>query len=152
MKFDKKLIKAGIPFLITAIAAGGIGFFIGTSSNTNPSTPSRGQFGGGFGQMGGTRQVNSGGTRGNIMPQSEGMTMGTILSIDDKGITLDVKPNGSRIIFITSGTKILKSIEGTQSDLKEGSLVTITGTPNSDGSITAKSVQIRPEGTLQQPK
>lgn len=149
MKFDKKLIKAGIPFLITAIAAGGIGFYIGTPSS---QTPSRGQFGSGTGQIVGGARQNLAGIRGNIMPQSEGMTMGTILSVDDKGITLDVKPNGSRIIFITSETKILKSTEGTQSDLKEGSSVTITGTPNSDGSITAKSVQIRPEGTLQQPK
>ena len=147
MKFDKKLMKASIPFIAITIIAGGIGFYGGTKY----SSSSKDQFGN-FpnGMQQGIRQVGSIGTKsGNIMPKNEGLTMGTIISKDDKSITLDVKPNGSRIVFFSGTTKISKSAEGTVTDLTEGTSVMITGTPNSDGSITAQSIQVRPT-TVQQ--
>ena len=79
-----------------------------------------------------------------------GFATGEIISKDDKSITLKIRDGGSKIIFVSSGTSVTKSVSGKIEDLKIGENIMVQGQNNSDGSITAESLQIRPATTTQQ--
>lgn len=74
-----------------------------------------------------------------------GLTSGEIISKDDKGITIKLQNGGSKIIFLGTTTTVAKTATGSVTDLTVGTQVFVTGTTNTDGSITAQSVQIRPQ-------
>jgi len=72
-----------------------------------------------------------------------GFTTGEILSKDDSSITIKLPDGGSRIVFISTSTQISKMASSSVGDLAVRDSVSVTGSINSDGSITAQSVQIR---------
>jgi len=78
-----------------------------------------------------------------------GATGGEILSKDDTSITLKLQDGGSKIILYSDATKITKSTDGILGDLKNGENIIVTGSTNSDGSVTAQTIQIRPEISIQ---
>jgi len=96
--------------------------------------------GGGFPGMGGFRR--NGGTGGG----AGGFVTGDIVAKDAQSITVKLPDGSTKIVFYSDSTTISRSAPGSAADLNTGTGVTVTGTPNSDGSVTAQRIQIRPAG------
>jgi len=138
----KNMNNKKIGFVIGGIVVLGIVFYGGLAygkSHATTSTPVAGQFGG-AGSFRGAR-----GGAGGAGAAAGGFIAGQIVSKDATSITVSIISGGSKIIFFDSGTKISKTVAGTSGDLTAGTNVMITGATNSDGSVNATSVQIRPD-------
>lgn len=73
-----------------------------------------------------------------------GLANGEIISKDDKSVTIKLRDGGSKIILFSDSTKVTKNAEGTKNDLKVGENLMVSGDSNSDGSVTAKTIQLMP--------
>lgn len=71
------------------------------------------------------------------------MTNGEIISQDDKSVTVKTQDGSSKVIYFSDSTKITKSTTGSTSDLKSGAQVIVSGSSNTDNSVTATDIQIR---------
>ncbi len=128
--------------LITAlacVAVGGASFYGGmlygkAGSPQGGDRGGRGQFAGGpGGRQGGFARGANGGFVG-----------GTVISKDDKSLTVEQRNNGSKIVFFTDKTQTMRSVTGTLDDVAVGATIMVQGSANPDGSVTAESIQIRP--------
>lgn len=72
-----------------------------------------------------------------------GFSGGEVISKDDKSITIKLQDGGSRIIFYSDTTEVSKSEKGSINDVSSGAQITVQGSQNSDGSITAQTIQLR---------
>jgi hypothetical protein len=82
--------------------------------------------------------------RGGTRPAG-GLNTGTVVSLDAKSITIKLLNGSTKVVYFTSATKVDKSVVGSSSDLKVGQNIITTGASNSDGSVSATTIQIRPE-------
>lgn len=75
---------------------------------------------------------------------------GEIISSDSKSITVKLQDGSSKIVLLTDKTTVSKSAEANVADLKTGEKVAAFGQENSDGSVTAQSIQLNPilRGTI----
>ena len=72
-----------------------------------------------------------------------GAASGEVVSMDTTSLTLKLRDGGSRIVFLGSSTPIMKTTEGALSDITVGSAIIAGGELNPDGSINARSLEIR---------
>ena len=119
--------------LVVALLAGGAGFFGGMKYQES-KMPSRTDFQARMGMRQDTPGVHS--------PAGPEMIRGEIIGQDEESITVKLADESSKIILITKNSAINKTEEGGVDDLSEGVEVMIFGQENSDGSITAQSIQI----------
>ena len=89
----------------------------------------------------GTNGQRNGGLRG-----FGGGTIGQVLSKDANSITVKLPDGSTKIVFFSGTTTIDKTAQGTSTDLKTGETVAVNGSANSDGSITAQRITVRPAG------
>lgn len=137
------MTKKVLPIIIAVVVIG-VGAFYGgmkyaeSKSPTNSSLPS-----GNFQNRGAAN--GAGGMRaGNGQTAGMNAVNGEIISKDDKSVTLKLRDGGSQIVFLSNTTEITKSAAGSLSDLEVGQNVFIGGKKNSDGSVTANTIQLRP--------
>jgi hypothetical protein len=135
-----------IIIIIIAVLIGGGAFYGGMQYGVNKTKAtqiaSRGNFSGGAngGQRGGQGGQNGQRTSGG----AGGFISGDIISKDDKSITVKSQEGSSKIIFFSDSTTIGKAVPGSASDLLTGQQVVVNGKANSDGTISAQNIQIRP--------
>ena len=138
---NTKIIAGVVGVIIIAGAA-----FYGGMTYANSQVPARGQFGNG--QFTGNGQIPGGPGGGARAGVNGGFTAGEIIAKDKTSITIKTQDGSTKIVLVGSSAQIMKSAAGSVEDLATGVQVTVMGTTNSDGSVTAESVQIRPAGSV----
>jgi hypothetical protein len=102
----------------------------------------------GQGQMpNGTFNRSTGGAQ--MAARNGGGVMGEILSKDATTVTVKLPTGGSKIVFTSASTTVFKTAAGSLNDLEIGQTISVQGSTNSDGSVTAQSIQLRPTITPQ---
>lgn len=129
--------------VVVAVVAGGLGFFGGSQYAKSSAQSALSQR---FSQFsaGGMLGRRGGGGQGG------GFVTGEVLSKDANSITIKLRSNsptgqtGSKIVLTPGSTAVTKSVDGSLADVVVGDQVTVIGSTNTDGSVTAQSIQIRP--------
>lgn len=71
-------------------------------------------------------------------------SLGEIINIDDKSITVKLADGSSKIVLLSESTIINQSVKATISDLKVGTKVSVSGDTNTDGSVVGRNIEIDP--------
>ncbi len=116
----------------------GAGAFYGGMRYQQSQTPQRGNF-----SMGNTLVGQRPGVAGNLRGASGGVVTGEIIAKDDESITIKMGDGGSKIVFYSTSTQLQAMASTTPDNLVVGKQVVASGTANSDGSVVAKSIQLR---------
>ncbi len=86
--------------------------------------------------------TRTGGMRGGA--NGGGFLSGTVAAKDSGSITLNTRDGSSHVVLINPATSVSKSVSGALSDVAVGSTIIVSGTTNSDGSVSASLIQLRP--------
>ncbi len=138
MKNKKTNIIAGA--VIVACVVFFAGFFVGkwtASPSMKPGLGSENFRSGAIGNRAGGKQSGIG--------QNMNIVSGEITKIDATSMTVGLQSGGSKLVFFSSSTQVMKTESGNAEDLKEGEQVFVTGQTNADGSVSASSIQLRGE-------
>ncbi|KKU78571.1 MAG: hypothetical protein UY04_C0033G0007 [Parcubacteria group bacterium GW2011_GWA2_47_7] len=137
-----------VGLVVSAIVFGGGGYYFGTKKASAATTSFAGangayadrQGGAGAGGVAGARVARTGG----------GFSGGEVINIDTQSITVKTQDGSSKVVFYSPTTQISMMAAGTITDVSAGKNIMVTGNANPDGSITAESIQLRPEGFARQ--
>ncbi len=129
--------------VVALIIGGVIGYVVPHSAAAKAPTGFAGRTGavGQFGRGGFTR--GAAGTNGT---NSGNVLTGTVVSVAGQDVTIKMPDGSSRLVLVTPNTTVSKSVTGSLSDVTSGSNVLVSGTSNSDGSLSADLIQLRPAG------
>lgn len=136
---NNKIIAGAVGVVVLV----GVSFYGGMAYEKSSGTPR--QFGSGNGEQFQNRGIGTMGPRGGM---GGGITAGEIISKDTTSVTIKMQDGSTKIILIASSTEVTKTAKGSIDDLSVGTQVAVTGSTNSDGSITGQDIQIRPAGTV----
>lgn len=125
-----------IILIAVALAAGGGGFFGGMQYQKGKQTATPA-----FGNAVQFRNRLGAGASG-------GAVRGTIASIQGNTMTVKLRDGSSKIVLLAGSTTVDKTVTGSTGDLTAGAAITAIGTANSDGSVTATTVQLNPSNVL----
>ena len=132
-----------IPIIIALVIIGGGAFYggmrygQGTYQISKNLSPEQQQF----------LQKKAGGTfLGEIKDRGAGSNFlnGEVFNKDEQTLTLKMQEGGSKIMFFSDSTEISRTIEGLIDDIEIGKQIIVNGEQNSDGSYTAKTIQLSP--------
>lgn len=151
--------KKIVPIIIAVIImAGSGGFFAGLKYGQSKSpVAARGLAGFFASSVEGNGQqrmrvfTGDGTGAGQALRANGGFASGEVLSKDDKSLTIKLRDGGSKIVFYSNSTEVMKTATTTPAELKVGDTVMAVGSANPDGSITAESIQMRPEMPISSP-
>lgn len=139
-----KKYKVHVIWLVIVIIALVGGFSIGKSMATS-ATGSRSTF-----------ALNGSSTRGGFAGARNGagggFTSGQVISVDASSITLQLPNGNSENVFYSSSTQVIVPQSASISSVTPGATIMVGGTQNSDGSMTATTIQLRSSGNNGQPK
>jgi hypothetical protein len=121
-----------IVWLVIAIVALGGGFFWGKASGVASRAAG---FAGAYSSS--TRRTAAGG----------GLVTGQIATLGSSSITLQLANGNSEVVFYSTSTSVSEPTTVLANTLKVGTTIMVGGTSNSDGSLTAQTIQVRPAGT-----
>lgn len=96
----------------------------------------------GFGARAGTFASSTRGA-GSRAGSGGGFASGQVTAKDAQSITLQLANGNSEVVFYSSSTSIIKPSSASMSDITPGTNVLVGGTQNSDGSVTAQTIQVR---------
>jgi hypothetical protein len=132
------------PVIIAVVCVVAIAAFFGGMTYGKSTASKSAQVGVQTGQTG--RGANGQGFRGpNGQGRANGgFVNGEVLKKDAQSVTVKLPDGGSKIAFISGSTAVLKTATGSLADVIIGENVSINGNPNTDGSVTAQTISIRP--------
>jgi hypothetical protein len=118
--------------IAVAVVCAVVFFFVGKAvgGSAAPATNGRGA------SSSSTRQFARSGMGG-------GFASGQIVSVDGNSLTVQLPNGNSEVVFFSSSTQVIKPQSAPISALTAGTQVLIGGTQNSDGSVSAQTIQIR---------
>lgn len=123
-----------IVWLVIAIVALGGGFYWGKASGAASRAAG---FAGTYSSS--TRRAAGGAAGG-------GFTTGQIAQLGSDSLTLQLANGNSQVVFYSTSTPVSEPTMVSADTLKVGTTVMVGGTSNSDGSLTAQTIQVRPAG------
>ena len=127
----KSLLRRIITPALAAVAALAIGLFGGILiSHGSASTPDQGD-----------RAGFAAGVPGGAGGPGGDLTAGTITGIDGDTITLTLADGSTVKVTSRSDTTVTTSETSSVSDLAKGDTITVSGTKDSDGNVTATTVR-----------
>jgi hypothetical protein len=129
-----KKYSVHIIWAVVAVVVFAGGYFYGKS--TAPSLGGNGGTGFNSSTRGAAFAGRGGGAGG-------GFTAGTITAMDSSSITLQLPNGNSEVVFYSNSTTVSKPTDVPISTLAVGSNVMVGGSANSDGSLTASTIQVR---------
>jgi hypothetical protein len=137
LKGGENMKNNTVTLIIVAVVVLAAGFFAGMKYQETKQPSFNGQ----RGMMQGQRleNGNTGANRRGFRPAN-----GEVVSVDDKSVTVKLQDGSSKIVLLSDKTTVNKQATGSISDLKVGEKIVAFGTENSDGSITAQSIQLNP--------
>jgi uncharacterized protein (DUF2147 family) len=134
--------KQPIVFILVLILVAAGSFFGGMKygqSKVVSSSFSQGN----FPEANGVNFARPNGSANGAKNSGNSMTIGEIIAKDDTSLTVKIASGSTQIILLAASTEFVKTTTGAVDDFKVGDNVMVNGSSNSDGSVTASSVQLR---------